>query len=51
MSLGTIPISEITNYYNEFDMLDSKECFLRIIQAMDSVYLEHVNSSANKPAK
>ena len=50
MSLGTIPISEITNYYNEFEMLDSKRCFLRIIQALDSVYLEYVDSQSKNKA-
>lgn len=49
MSLGTIPVSEITNYYNEFDMLDSKELFLMIIQALDSVYLNFVNNK-DKPS-
>lgn len=50
MSLGAIPISEITNYYNEFEMIDSKRCFLKVMQALDSVYLEHVNNQNKKSA-
>ena len=50
MSLGAIPISEITNYYNEFEMIDTKRCFLKVMQALDSVYLEHVNNQNKKSA-
>lgn len=46
MAAGSIPVSEITNYYNNYEIPDDRETFLTVVQAMDGVYLEH-----NKPKK
>ena len=50
MSVGRIPLSEITNYGLVFGTIeDDLRSFCYVINAMDDVYLKHVDSQ--KPKK
>lgn len=48
MSVGPIPVSEITDYYNNYETLDDRETFLDIILSMDNTHLEYINSKKTK---
>jgi len=47
-AVGAIPISEMAAYLDLFGILDheERELFITMMQALDSVYLKHVNKSA-----
>lgn len=50
--VGAIPVSEMLAYLDVIEVRDreERETFITMVQALDSVYLPHVNKSAEAEA-
>lgn len=50
MGIGPIPLSEIKAYLDLIEVtdLDEKERWVKMIRALDGVYVEHVNETLKK---
>lgn len=49
MTQGCIPVSEVTDYFKNYETPDDDiDTFLTIIQELDSVYLENLNKSKSR---
>ncbi len=49
--VGPIPMSEMAAYFEVFEVrdLEERDTYITMIQALDSVYLKHVNKPSDQP--
>lgn len=48
---GHIPLSEITDYSNHFDLIDDLEMFVTVIRRMDNEYVKSTNKKIEASQK